>query len=408
MNKPLPVFLILLLFGLVACTTYQKLPDPLLAMSPSAVNAAHSSPIVPSTSTPLPSPTVTDTPAPTATATIDPFSDDTLKNQIDRLAMDYLKWGHGSGLSVAVVRRNPQTGQLEAMLLNYGYMSKHDHQPVTSDTVYEIGSLTKVFTGILLAQAVNDGKMNLDDPVQDYLPAGVHLAAYKNQPIRLVDLATHRSGMPRDLDSDDPAGLYQWLNSFEPKIAPGAEYIYSNLGYMVLGDILTRLNQSNFNTLEYAAVSEPLGLSDTREVLTDGEKDRLAEGYYYDGSATSYFPYSGTMSAAGYLRSTLNDMTRFLLDNMQAYSTPLAASLQLAQTVQSPGRNPGEGTALGWEIDDLDKPGEVIWKSGGTNGFTSHIEFMKDGSSGFVLLSNGQYVDDLAVELSPLLEKAGN
>jgi len=408
MNKTLPVFLILLLIGLVACTTYQKLPDPLLAMSPSAGNATQPSAIDHFTSTPLPSPTFTDTPAPTATPTIDPFIDDSLKGQVDRLAMDYLKWGHGSGLSVAVVRRNPQTGQLEAMLLNYGYMSKHKQQPVASDTVYEIGSLTKVFTGILLAQAVDNGKMNLDDPVQNYLPDGVHLAAYKNQPIRLVDLATHRSGLPRDIGVDDPAGLYQWLNGYQPSIAPGAEYIYSNLGYMVLGDILTRLSQSDFNTLEYADVSEPLGLSDTREVLTDEEKDRLAQGYYYDGSPTSYFPDSGTMSAAGYLRSTLNDMTRFLLDNMQASATPLGSSLQLAQTVQSPGRNPGEGTALGWEIDDLDKPSEVIWKSGGTDGFTSHIEFMKDGSAGFVLLSNGQYVDDLAVELSPLLEKAGN
>ena len=369
---------------------------------------SRSSPEAGLTSTLPPSPTVTDTPTPTSTPTIDSLTDDPLRKQIDRLAMDYIKWGHGSGLSMAVVKRNPQTGRLEAMLLNYGYTSKHDLQPVASDTVYEIGSLTKVFTGILLAQAINDGKVVLDDPVQNYLPNGVHLAEYRNRPIKLVDLATHRSGLPRDVGVNDPAGLYQWLNGYQPSIAPGAEYIYSNLGYMVLGDILTRLSQSDFNTLEYANVSEPLGLSDTREVLTNEEKSRLAQGYYYDGSLTSYFPDSGTMSAAGYLRSTLNDMTRFLIDNMQAYATPLAPSLQLAQTVQSPGRNPGEGTALGWEIDDLNKPDEVIWKSGGTNGFTSHIEFMKDGSSGFVLLSNGQYVDDLAVELAPLLDKAGN
>ena len=92
------------------------------------------------------------------------------------------------------------------------------------------------------------------------------------------------------------------------------------------------------------------------------------------------------MSAAGYLRSTLNDMTRFLIDNMQPNSTPLASSLQLAQTIQAEGRNPGTGTGLGWEIDRPGTPSEVIWKEGGTLGFTSYISFREDGSSGLCLV----------------------
>ncbi len=399
-------FFLLFLAGLAACAKTDQL---VIGTTPSqASSILVATPANNVTATPLPSPTVTDAPEPTSLPAIDSFSDDSLKHQVDRLAANFMERSHDSGLSVAVVKRNPQTARLEAMLLNYGFLSKDHRQPVTSDTIYEIGSITKVFTGILLAQAINTGKIVLIDPVQKYLPDGVRLAAYKNQPIRMIDLATHRSGLPRDLSSNDSSDLYESLNEFQPSIAPGSEYIYSNLGYMVLGDILVRLYQSDFNQLEYAHVSQPLGLVDTREVLTNEEKNRLAQGYYYDGSLTSYFPDSGTMSAAGCLRSTLNDMTRFLLDNMQAYSAPLASSLQLAQTVQTQGRNPGEGTALGWEIDNLDSPGEVIWKSGGTNGFTSHIEFMKDGSSGFVLLSNGQYVDDLAAELSPLLGKAGH
>ena len=294
------------------------------------------------------------------------------------------------------------------MLLNYGNTSKEHGQPVTSDTVYEIGSITKVFTGILLAQTVYYGLINLNDPVQKYLPDGVHLAAYKNQPIQMVDLATHRSGFPRELGSDNPADLYHWLNNFQPDRAPGAEYVYSNLGYMVLGDILSRLSKTDFGALEFASISQPLGLLDTREVLTSGEQNRLAQGYYYDGSVASYFPDSGNMSGAGYLRSTLNDMTRFLIDNMRPDSTPLASSLQLAQTMQAEGRNPGTGTGLGWEIDQPGAPSEVIWKDGGTLGFTSYISFMKNGSYGFVLLSNGQFIDNLASKMSALLDENGN
>ena len=107
------------------------------------------------------------------------------------------------------------------MLLNYGETSKEHGQPITSDTVYEIGSITKVYTGILLAQAVSLEIININDPVQKYLPDGVQLAAYKNQPIRIVDLATHRSGFPREFGSDDPTDLYEWLNNFKPDRAPG-------------------------------------------------------------------------------------------------------------------------------------------------------------------------------------------
>ena len=224
----------------------------------------------------------------------------------------------------------------------------------------------------------------------------------------MVDLATHRSGFPRELGSDNPSDLYQWLNHFKPDRAPGAEYVYSNLGYMVLGDILSRLSQTDFGTLEFASISQPLGLLDTREVLTSNEQNRLAQGYYYDGSAASYFPDSGNMSGAGYLRSTLSDMTRFLIDNMQPDSTALASSLRLAQTMQAEGRNPGTGTSLGWEIDRPGAPSEAIWKEGGTLGFTSYISFMKDGSSGFVLLSNGQFIDNLASKMSALLDENGN
>ncbi len=400
-QKLVVTFLIIL----TACATTQT---PMETPTSSATSTASPSPTADATSTPTPSPTATFTPAPTATPVIQTFNDDSLQARIDKLATTFIEQNHSSGLSISVVERNPQTGQLEAMFLNYGFMSKDKSQPVTSDTVYEIGSITKVFTGILLAQAIDAGKINLNDPVQKYLPAGVTLAAYKNKPMRIVDLATHRSGLPRDLASDDPAVLYQWLNTFRPSYAPGAEYVYSNLGYMVLGNILSRLSQTDYGTLEFESVSQPLGLMDTREVLTSDEQNRLAQGYNYDGSLARYFPDSGNMSGAGYLRSTLNDMTRFLIDNMRTNSAPLAESLQLAQVSQAEGRNPGTGTGLGWEVDNPGTPNEVVWKSGGTPGFTSYISFQKDGNVGFVILNNGQLIDNLASNMSDLLGEDGN
>jgi CubicO group peptidase (beta-lactamase class C family) len=111
------------------------------------------------------------------------------------------------------------------------------------------------------------------------------------------------------------------------------------------------------------------------------------------------------MGSAGYMHSTLTDMTSFLIENMLPDSTSLSSSLVLAQTMQSVGKDPGTGTGLGWEIDYPGKPYERLWKGGATYGFSSYISFVKDGSSGFVLLTNGQYIDNLALPIERLLNE---
>ncbi len=217
-----------------------------------------------------------------------------------------------------------------------------------------------------------------------------------------------RPALPRDIDSDNLPDLYNWLNKYQLTQAHGSKYIYSNVGYSLLGDILARLSGNDFGTLEYESISQPLALKDTSETLSDDQKNRLAQGYTDDGSLAAYFPDSGAMSSAGYLHSTLNDMTRFLVDNMQPNSTPLASSISLTQMTIADGQEPGSGTGLGWEIDSPNTPSERVWKGGGTPGFTTYISFAKDGSSGFVLLTNGQYANNLAPTMLQLLGENGN
>jgi D-alanyl-D-alanine-carboxypeptidase/D-alanyl-D-alanine-endopeptidase len=392
----LRAYLLLALLGLAACGTAQPLAA---TASPSPVPTE----IVFVTPTVAPSPTSTDTPTPSPTPVVSDLERDDLKVQIDRLAASYLAQGNSSALGVAVVVRDHQTGQLQEMLLNYGLTAKYHGQPVGSTTVYEIGSITKVFTGILLAQAVASGAVQISDPIQKYLPAGIEAPTYRDMPIRLQDLATHRAGLPRDLDSDTLSDLYTWLNQVSLARAPGSEYSYSNAGYSLLGDILARLSGTDFATLEYQSVSQPLGLIDTREALTADETDRQAQGYGYDGSPADYFPQSGAMSGAAYLHSTLADMTRFLVANMQPDSTPLSAPVRMAQTLQAGGKNPDTGIGLGWDIARPGTTHEIISKGGGTSGFTSYISFMSDGSTGFVLLNNGMYAETLVPHMLQIL-----
>jgi D-alanyl-D-alanine-carboxypeptidase/D-alanyl-D-alanine-endopeptidase len=395
-----PLFL-LLVVGLASCAS--RVPVTATPLSPVVITNPPTS-SGPGTPTVTPSATATDIP-PTSTPDIQSLNDDELKSHVDQLAAGFLKSTKNPGLSIAVVLPDPGSGQLKAMLLNYGTISKGGGKSVDSETVYELGSITKLFTGILLAEAVNAGEVKLTDPIQAYLPTGIEAPAYKQIPISLVNLATHRSGLPRDSYADNFSDIYTWLNSFRLSIAPGSEYIYSNLGYEILGDILARKANSDYGTLVFHSVSQPLGLLDTRESLTGDQDARLAKGYGYDGSPMDYEPDSGAMSSAGYLHSTLKDMTRFLIENMQPDSVSLSSSLKLAQTMQSVGRNPGTGTALGWEIDRPGTPGERLWKGGATNGFSSYISFSKNDSSGFILLTNGQYIDKLALQMARLLNE---
>ncbi len=331
------------------------------------------------------------------------FNDDELKAQVDRLAAKFMNETHNPGLSIALAVRNPQLNQLQVMLLNYGMTSRENGEPITSDTEYEIGSITKVFTGIMLAQAIEAGTVKLDDPIQNYLPDGIEAPSFKGIPIKIVDLATHRSGLPRDVESDDPNDLYIYLNSLKLDYAPGSEYAYSNYGYELLGDILARQAGEDYGRLEFNSVSKPLGLMDTTVSLSADQQNRLAHGYQFDGSPADYFPQSGAMSPAGYLHSTLNDMTRFLLANMRPDTTLLSSELKLAQTSVAQGRNPGTGAGLGWNLDRPDSPYARIWKDGATDGFSSYLSFTRDGRSGFVLLTNGQYIDNLASDIIQLL-----
>ena len=112
-------------------------------------------------------------------------------------------------------------------------------------------------------------------------------------------MPTHRSGLPRDTAAESLPELYDWLDTYQLHRRPGSKYAYSNAGYALLGDILARLSGTDYGTLEYESISLPLGLTDTRETLTDEQTGRLAQGYTSSGSPAGYFPSSGAMSGAG-------------------------------------------------------------------------------------------------------------
>ncbi len=301
--------------------------------------------------------------------------------------------------------------------------TKKGEGPVDADTVFEIGSVTKVFTSLLLAEAVRRGEVALTDPVSKYLPPNVKVPERGGKKITLVDLATHTSGLPRmptNFHPKDPANpyadfsvaqLYEFLATVELTRDIGSKYEYSNLGGGLLGHALALRAGTDYETLLRTRVLEPLGMKSTAITLSKSMKEHLTPGH--DAGLRQVANWDiPTLAGAGALRSTANDLLTFLAANIGIEKSPLAPSMAAMIAARRPTGNPNLEIALGWHIWTRNGH-EIIWHNGGTGGYRTWIGFDPKSRTGVVVLSNtstnagaddiGQHLLDPAV---PLLQPA--
>jgi serine-type D-Ala-D-Ala carboxypeptidase/endopeptidase len=338
-------------------------------------------------------------------------------NDIRALLADRIDAQHqGIGIVVGVI---DPTGR---RVVAYGNTAKGG-KPVDADTVFEIGSVTKVFTSLLLADMVQRGEVALTDPVSKYLPPNVKMPERGGKKITLIDLATHTSGLPRlpsNLHPKDPsnpyadytvAQLYEFLSSLELTRDIGATYEYSNLGGGLLGHVLARRAGTDYETLVRTRILEPLAMKSTAITLSNAMKSRLATGH--DGSLQPAANWDlPTLAGAGALRSTVNDLLTFVGANIGIGKSPLAPAMAAMLATRRPTGGPNLEIALGWHISK--RPGgEIVWHNGGTGGYRSWIGFDPKSRTGVVVLSNTSTntgIDDIGLHLLdptvPLLQPA--
>jgi D-alanyl-D-alanine-carboxypeptidase/D-alanyl-D-alanine-endopeptidase len=229
------------------------------------------------------------------------------------------------GIVVGMIAGDPQ----ERWVIGYGKFSATDKRIPDGDTVFEIGSITKVFTGILLAQAVEAGEVQLDDPISLYQPEGVTAPEYEGKSITLLDLATNYSALPgyrttnlcEEYTVDQ---MYADLSGFRLTYAPGSMYAYSNFGFSLLGDLLARAaGQADYEALLVERIAVPLDMDSTRIQLTPELQPRLAAPHD-DDLLPSCSLIESALYPAGGIRSTANDMLTFLAANMELIETDIA------------------------------------------------------------------------------------
>jgi CubicO group peptidase (beta-lactamase class C family) len=297
-------------------------------------------------------------------------------------------------------------------LISYGHRQAGDARPLDGDTVFEIGSVTKVFTALVLADMVQRNEVALADSVAKYLPPGLSVPARNDRPITLLDLATHTSGLPFMPENapplNDPAAakyssadLARYVASYQLTRDAGGRWDYSNLGYWVLSEALASRMGDNFENLVRKRVIARLGLENTDFRVSQKMKFDAAQGH---DAALKPAPTMSSMSiyslmpAAGALYSTATDLGKLLEAAIGLHSSPLSGAIKLTLATRRP-TGSSEEQALGWSVigkgDD-----EIIYRDGGTYGFASSIAFDRKQRIGVVVLSNQNgSVDDIARHL---------
>jgi len=290
---------------------------------------------------------------------------------------------------------------------SYGKTRNKNGENVDENTVFEIGSISKVFTTILLANKIITGEMKLSDPITKYLPKYVKVYKKKNREITLRDLATHSSGLPRMPDNIFPSNpnnpfadytkelLYSFLSTHKLSRDIGERFEYSNVGIGLLGHILELQSNKSLETLITEKITTTYNMNSTGIVLTNEMKENLAYGHSRGRKVENWD--LGILAGAGGIRSTVKDMVTFLQANILENEQPLKSAMTLSHKVAYKNKK-GFKMGLGWLYM---KGGSIIWHNGSTGGYTSFVGFLKGSTKGVVVLTNtGRVsVDDIGKKL---------
>ena len=269
--------------------------------------------------------------------------------------------------------------------------------PLDGNSVFDIGSITKVFTAILLAEMVLDGEVNLDDPAQKFLPSSVKVPQRNGRQITLAHLAMHNSGLPRAPTNAGPESgpnpyaqytveqMYDFLSGYALPRDPGAAQEYSNVGVGLLGHALSLAAAKPYEQLEQERVWTPLGLRHTGITMTPWMRAHLALGHGTNGAIVPNWN-SPAIAAAGAMRSTTNDLLDFLWASIHTDSTLLGKAMAFTQRSHlAPGASDARPLIWGRRPTATDT---IFGHSGGTDGYRTRIGFLRRKGVGAVVLTN--------------------
>ena len=331
------------------------------------------------------------------------------------------------GLVIGAVRNG------ETAIYGIGEASDGGEAP-DGDTVLRIGSITKAFTGQMLGQLAADGTVSLTQKLGELAPDLGSGADANVANIRLIDIATHSAGLPRELPhehgaAEDPFatitrdGFSKWLKTENLLFAPGTGILYSNFAFDLLSIALSEAAEQPYPKLLEKHITGPLGMKDTTFALSDAQKGRLMQGHNFDGKPLPDVPTGSVIVGSGGLYSTPKDLLRWMEWHLDRFGTDGAETRMLdhAAYLVRDGLNPVSGMdesghmdamALGWVVmmPEGNRP-LILQKAGGLQGTFSYIAFAPTrGVAIFISINEfnfgaamamGQAVNEMIATLAP-------
>ncbi len=327
-----------------------------------------------------------------------------LKTETDKLVHQYvmklMTEEPKVGLSIGVYD-NGKTSRY-----HYGTVEKGRAKLPNDETIYEIASITKTFTGALLAKAISEKKISLTDDIRRYLKEPYPNLEFEGKFISIRDLAAHQSGLPRNIPYD--AGMWEkpdfdtlpyqinqleagytvkdWLrelHNIKLTKAPGSiEFEYSQIGTNLIALALENIYGKSYEEMLSEWLFKPLRMSDTKLTFAEVNKAHLAKGYNHKGKEMPYL--LDNARAAGGAKSSLRDMLNYVAFQMDESKAMPKISHQSIWTNQDRTFSVG----LSWQMFSSNKGSRNIFEDGGAYGFSSTVTLFPDKNLGFVLLSN--------------------
>jgi CubicO group peptidase (beta-lactamase class C family) len=296
----------------------------------------------------------------------------------------------GVGIVVGVLHPDGRTE-----IYAEGARDSADSRALDGDTVFEVASISKVFTGLLLADMAVRKEVQLDDPARRLLPADVKVPAFQGRTPTLLDLATHTAGFPvTPPDFDDRKGqVYdlarfdRFVSGYQLTVQPGSQWTYSNVGSALLGQALSTRARTDFSTLVSDRITRPLGMAATTATPSADMMTRLAPGHDFALRPAPTDRKDALEPAWGFY-SSANDLLRLLRLQFGDGPPELIQASALALNTRRP-ISPGAWQGLGWEARDV-RPGGplVVFKNGAMRGYRTYMAFRPDNHAGVVVLAN--------------------
>jgi serine-type D-Ala-D-Ala carboxypeptidase/endopeptidase len=314
---------------------------------------------------------------------------------VDKSVEGFMAKPEHVGLSIGILWRG------KTYTFNYGTVEKGRSIRPSASTIYEIASLTKSFTGILLAHAVVEGKLALGDDIRKWLPGRFPNLAYAGRPITVLDLATHTGGLPKSipplgggLSPDQMVARWRFFSradflrevaKLKPDTLPGTRYAYSNVGTQLVEIILEKLYGVSYGELLQRYITGPWHMARTKLELNASDSGLFARGYDAGGRQMPEVVFWRPLPAAGYLKSNIVDLLQYLRLNMREVEPAIALAHKpfFLNTDEA-----GEAIGLFWFSAPVPGGYRKIDHAGGSFGFTSYCLAYPHERLGIVCLTN--------------------